>query len=499
MKKILYTIIAVIISCLFYSCNENFLDTLSSDTYNEENWWQTESQTISSINGCYTVLRNSQIYGTSAFREENITPNSYSMGGDSPLDVGSHNSGNVTRFYEKWEDAYEGIGRVNTVLDNIDRVEEIDAELMDRIKGEAYFLRALFYYFGLVNYFGGVPLILEAPNMDQGSLPRNTRQEVVDQVLADLDNAASVLPVSYTGSDIGRATKGAALGLKARVLLYESEWEEAAQTAKEVINMEIYSLFPDYRNLFMLENEGNEEVIFDVQYLVPDYPSELDRIIDTQHNVAPTLDLVNSYYMKDGKPTNESSLYDPENPYDNRDPRLQKTVVIPGYMYRGEIARKTKYYTTGYGFKKYTAYEDSVFHSDISDSEINFIVLRYADILLMYAEAQNEANGTDASVYDALNQVRSRAGMPDIPEGLSQEEMREVIRHERRIELAGESLYYSDIRRWRIAEEVMNANVLNSDGEVVQIRSFNSERDYLWPIHDLLIQDNPALEQNPKY
>ena len=98
MKKILYTIIAVIISCLFYSCNENFLDTLSSDTYNEENWWQTESQTISSINGCYTVLRNSQIYGTSAFREENITPNSYSMGGDSPLDVGSHNSGNVTRF-----------------------------------------------------------------------------------------------------------------------------------------------------------------------------------------------------------------------------------------------------------------------------------------------------------------------------------------------------------------------------------------------------------------
>ena len=229
MKKIIYIGIAGLLT--FYSCNESFLNTVATDTYNEANWWQTESQTISSINGCYAILRNSQIYGISAFREENISPNSWSMGGDSPLDIGTHNAGNDNRFRDKWNAYYGGIGRVNYLLDNIDKVS-MDQNLKQRIKGEASFLRGLFYY-NLVNYFGGVPLILESPNFEtQGNLPRNTRQEVVDQVLTDLDYAASILPASYSGSNIGRATKGAALAFKTRVLLYESRWSEAAQTAK---------------------------------------------------------------------------------------------------------------------------------------------------------------------------------------------------------------------------------------------------------------------------
>src|SRR5690554_2338101 len=117
----------------------------------------------------------------------------------------------------------------------------------------------------------------------------------------------------------------------------------------------------------------------------------------------------------------------------------------------------------------------------------------------MYAEAQNEAAGPDESVYQALNQVRSRAGMPVYPAGLTQDQMREMIRQERRVELALEGLYLHDIRRWRIAEDVMNANALNRQGEVVQVRSFNPARDYLWPIHEITIQENPALEQNPGY
>ena len=330
-------------------------------------------------------------------------------------------------------------------------------------------------------------------------MPRNTRIEVVNQVLSDLDDAASVLPVSYSGSDIGRATKGAALALKTRVLLYESRWSEAALTAKEVIDMQRYSLFPDYRGLFMLENEGNSEVIFDVQYLVPDYPISWDIIIELQINVAPTLDLVHSYFMTDGLSIQDSPLYNTLSPYENRDPRLHKTVVIPGYMYKGGIVTTSKYFSTGYGFKKYATYSDDVSLPNINNSEINFIVLRYADILLMYAEAQNEVAGSDVSVYDALHQIRLRAGMPDVPEGLTKDEMREVIRHERRIELAGEGLYYNDIRRWRTAEVVMNANVQNSNGEVVQVRAFNPNRDYLWPIHEITRQENPALEQNPGY
>lgn len=488
--------IVLLLALTAYSCDDSYLNTVPTDQYNEANWWQTESQAISSINGVYAVLRNSQISAIQQLREENMTPNSYSMGGDSPLDIGAHNPGNVTRFRDKWNACYSGIGRANYFLDNVDKVP-MDAALIQRLKAEAHFLRA-FFYANLVHYFGGVPLILEAPDFaTQGDLPRTSREKVIDQVLLDLDHAASVLPTSYTAP--GRATKGAALSLKTRVLLYESRWAEAAAAAQDVIDLNQYDLFPDYRGLFLLENENNEEVIFDVQYQAPEYTHGLDVIIELQINVAPTKDLVDSYLMKDGLSIQESPQYDPASPYENRDPRLHQTIVIPGHMYRGGIVSDTKYFSTGFGFKKYTTYLDDVAQPSILQSEINIILLRYADILLMYAEAQNEAAGPDESVYQALNQVRSRAGMPVYPAGLTQDQMREMIRQERRVELALEGLYLHDIRRWRIAEDVMNANALNRQGEVVQVRSFNPARDYLWPIHEITIQENPALEQNPGY
>lgn len=480
----------------FYSCSDDYLRTVSTDQYNEANWWQTEDQAVSSVNGIYAALRNTYISGVQQLREENLTPNSYSMGGDSPLDVGAHNPGNVIRFLDKWNACYTGIGRANVVLANLDKVPMADA-LKERLKGEAYFLRAYFYS-SLVNYFGGVPLILDAPDFaTQASLPRNTREDVIKQVLTDLNNAASVLPLSYDAP--GRATRGAAIALKARVLLYEGRWAEAAEAAKAVMDLNEYGLFPDYRGLFMLANENNEEVIFDVQYKTPEYTHALDIIIELQMNVAPTMDLVDSYLMKDGMPIDKSPLYNAAQPYEDRDPRLHQTVVIPGYMYRGGIVSDTKYFSTGFGFKKYTTYQDDVLEPSLLQSEINVILLRYGDVLLMYAEAQNEATGPDESVYLAINQIRSRAGMPDVADGLTKDEMREVIRHERRIELACEGLYLQDIKRWRTAEVNMNAEVLNSKREVIQVRSFNPDRDYLWPIHEITIQENPALEQNPNY
>jgi hypothetical protein len=500
MKKILYIRIVVLLSFCFYACDESFLDTTPTDTYTEGIFWKNEVHAVAAINACYAVTRNSNIGGVWKLRTENYSPNSYSSGGNVALAMGNHNAGNIDIFKSRWDANYEGIGRVNNLLANIDQVQ-MNQTIKQRIIGEAYFLRALFYS-DMVNYFGGVPLILDAPDFDkQKNLPRNSREDVIKQILIDLDNAAEILPLpgAYSGADIGRATKGAALALKARVLLYESRWVEAAAAAKKVIDLEVYDLFPDYRGLFLLENEGNQEVIFDVQYLEPEYTHRFDVIIELQINVAPTLDLVNSYLMKDGKPIQESPLYDPSNPYENRDPRLLKTVVIPGYLFRGEIVRDDKYFSTGYGLKKYTTYKDEEKGPDFLRSEINYQILRYAEVLLMYAEAQNEAGGPDISVYSALNKIRNRAGMPDITEGLSKEEMREVIRLERRIEFAGEGLYYDDIRRWRTAEIVMNADVRTSTGEVVQTRTFDPQKHYLWPIHAVVLQENPALEQNPGF
>jgi hypothetical protein len=139
--------------------------------------------------------------------------------------------------------------------------------------------------------------------------------------------------------------------------------------------------------------------------------------------------------------------------------------------------------------------------SDLKDgqSETNFIVLRYADILLMYAEAQNEFAGPDASVYDAINKVRKRAGMTDIAGSYTKEQLRDIIRHERRIEFAGEALYYNDLRRWKTAEVALNATIYNFKGAAIETRKFNPARDYWWPIPQTQRDLNPNLEQNPNY
>ncbi|MEX2565147.1 MAG: RagB/SusD family nutrient uptake outer membrane protein, partial [Cyclobacteriaceae bacterium] len=382
MKNHIKLILMSIMAGSVISCSDQFLDTISTDQYNEANWWQTENQAISSINGIYAVLRNTQFSAVQHLREENLTPNSYSMGGDSPLDVGAHNPGNVARVRDKWNACYTGIGRANDFLDNVDKVP-MDEGLKNRLKGEAYFLRA-FFYANLVSYYGGAPLILEAPDFtNHRDLPRNSRNDVVSQVLNDLDNAESLLPLSYSAP--GRATQGAALALKTRVLLYEDRWSEAAQAAKAVMDLNQYELYPEYRGLFLLENENNEEVIFDVQYKTPEYTHGLDIIIELQINVAPTKEMVDSYLMSDGLSIQESPLFDPTSPYENRDPRLHQTVVIPGYMYRGGIVSDTKYFSTGYGYKKYTTYKDDLAQPSLLQSEINIILLRYGDVLLMYA------------------------------------------------------------------------------------------------------------------
>lgn len=490
--KSLYIILVALVA---FSCNKSFLDTTPTDSYTEENFWTSEERVVSAINGCYATMLG---YSNYKLFLDNISPNSYNQSGQTQLAQGKHDAGNVDWFYTVWNLNYEGVGRTNNLLAHIDAVS-MDAALKKRIRGEAFFLRAL-YYADLVNFYSGVPLILDAPNIaGQAKRPRDSREAVISQIIKDLDTAALILPASYSGANKGRATKGAAFALKARVLLYESRWEEAAQAALEVTKLP-YSLFPNYRQLFSVANENNQEVIFDVQYSAPDYVHGLNLTLDLQLNIAPLPDLVNSYLMKDGLPTDLSALYDPAKPFDNRDPRLLQTIAVPGYMFKGVKVPATKYYSTGYGFKKYTTYEDSTtYASDVTNSPLNIILIRFADVLLMYAEAQNEFSGPDNSVYDAVNKVRKRAGMPELPASLSKEDMRKAIRLERRIELAGEGLYYNDIRRWRTAEIVMNQPAYNSKGTIIQVRSFNKDRDYLWPIATVTFEQNNKLDQNTGY
>lgn len=500
MKKYLLIIISTGVF-LLTGCKK-FLDTSPADKYTQDNYWQTQERALAALNGVYASLLGNGLYGsTTPLYFENFSPNSYHYSGDDNLIATGQHNANTGFFNNTWKSAYGGIGRANNLIANIDQVPMTDS-IKRRYKAEAKFLRAV-YYFPLWNLFGGAPLILDATNdATQANLPRNTATELLTQILKDLDEAAVDLPLSFSGTDKGRATRGAALALKARVLLYAGRYQEAAAAAKDVVDGKKYGLFPNYRGLFYLENEGNQEVIFDVQFKYPEFTHGFDINLDQYNNIAPLPSLVNDYYAIDGKPISQSPLYDASRPFENRDPRLLQTVIVKGSKFKGATVTESQYPRTGYGQKKYSVYKDDVAPAaTIADgqSELNYIVLRYADVLLIYAEAQNEATGPDAGIFDALDLVRTRAGMPKYDRTLTQDQLRNEIRHERRIELAGEGLYYFDIRRWKTAETVMNTEVYNDKSQRIDTRRFNAARDYLWPIPSLAIQDNKNLVQNPGY
>ena len=324
------------------------------------------------------------------------------------------------------------------------------------------------------------------------------KAKFVNQILADLDEAASLLP--ETQAETGRATKGAAKALKARVLLYNERWAEAADAAQEVINMN-YSLFQDYRELFKEQNENNSEVIFDVQYKSPEQGNFFTLYLGSFTNggwssVVPLQNLLDAYEMTDGLSIQESPLYDENNPYENRDPRLKHTIFVEGVTLNGIANHSGEY--GGNSFKKLTPYDEEGVVPVIgypTRTGLNAIIFRLGGIMLAYAEAKNEASGPDQSVYDAVNAIRTRptVDMPPLPAGLSKEEMRQAIRHERRIELVLEGTRYSDIKRWKTAE-----NILDGLTDAGGTRTFDASKHYLWPIPRKEFDiEGTQLEQNP--
>jgi len=471
-----------------------------SDQYSETNFWKTQEDALAGLSGCYNSLYDCQnwFYETDMITANGLAYNE--ANGTDAIARGAHTT--ITGLVvSRWTQGYRGIGRTNTFLEKVNAIEMPD-DFKKRIIGEAKFLRA-FYYLGLVDCFGGVPLITAAPNVDtQKDLPRNTAAEVTAQILKDLDEAIPTLPIAYSsGSDLGRITKGAAMALKARVLLYNSRWTEAAAAAKALMDLNAYTLFPNYRTMFMLANEHNVEVIFNVEYQLPRFVHNLENASYTLNIPAPTKNLADVYLMTDGKTKETSSLYNPAKPFDNRDPRLLQTIYPVGYMFNGRLTAPNNVVTTGFGLKKYNNLTDNDVQAapKANSSEINLIFIRYAEVLLTYAEAENEAAGPDASVYKAISLVRKRpsVNMPDLPPGMSKEQMREEIRRERRVEFAFEGLYYSDIKRWKTAEVENNGPIYNYQNVVKSMRTFNKNRDYLWPIPSNQIQINPNLQQNP--
>jgi hypothetical protein len=266
-----------------------------------------------------------------------------------------------------------------------------------------------------------------------------------------------------------------------------------------VIGDSRYILYDDFRTLFLTEGQkDNPEIIFSTRFLEPDITHNLDIRWSWHGILNPLQQLVDAFECADGLPITESPLYDPANWRLNRDPRCLLTVKA----YEDEVVNSSgqtvgfNYNNIGNGYNpvKYCNWDKlPIDYSTISDRD--WILIRYADVLLMYAEAQNEASGPDASVYDAINEVRARAEMPPIPDGLSKEEMRQRIRDERRVELALEGFRWSDVRRWRTAEDYI-PTIIDIGGAQ---RKFDPSKHYLLPFPQTEMDINDQLEQNPGY
>jgi starch-binding outer membrane protein, SusD/RagB family len=419
----------------------------------------------------------------------------------------------------KWDYGYQAITRTNTLL-NIIETQELTGmteELKNSFVGEIKFLRA-YVYAELSFLYGDVPLILELISGEEArEITRTPKAQVVEQLLNDLDEAIANLEIQPRNGEFGRPTKVAALALKGKVLLYNQRYQEAAATLQQVIDLEgsAVILDPNYESLFRGENEQSKEIIFSLQYVGKDVgageggflsihyaPGNLDGTSASTSqgwgSFFYTRRLVDDYYMKDGLPITTSPLYDANNIFNNRDPRFKMTFFTPGDTYRGVVLTNMNFYVNGAApkipmttRKWVTEKGDINFGTDVNPADL--ILIRYADVLMMYAEAQNEVAGPDATVYSAINKIRQRAGMPDVQPGLSKDQMRLEIRHERKIEFMMEGHHYFDLLRWRTAETVIPS--IPSD----EVRTFNPTKNYLWPVPQDAIDQSPNITQNPNY
>ncbi|MHC2991704.1 hypothetical protein OB13_08935 [Pontibacter sp. HJ8] len=540
------------------SCKEDFLERPPQDQISDVTFWKTKEDLSKALNAVYSELTREEI-----IYDDGSTDNAYAQyPWESTATVVSAGTIN-TNSNAGW--GYTGIRRANQLLENADNIE-MDAELRDRFKAEARFLRTWFYW-DMVVKFGDVPLVTSTLSAGEENVPRTPRAEVVNFLLTELNEIAGVLPLRYAGSDFyekGRITKGAALALKARILLNEAsprfgkgdaaKWKAAADAAQEVMGLG-YTLFKvneesgkdleddyaqwvtfaneedeknfrlglrSYEKLFHQQYEGNSEVILDRQFIMQVDPQWNNTylppsVLDGWSSLTPTQDLVNAYgNYQTGGPANvlnaevRGQLYlnnDPAfaNEYKNRDPRFYASILFngnpwnaleDGYKFTWQVGGSNNS-QTGYNFRKLVdpqAYRENI------DNHANIILLRYAEVLLTFAEATNEYSGPTAPVYEALNAVRERAGMPPVDETVynSKESLRELIRNERRIELALEGQRYMDIRRWEIAPNVMGT-IYDVRNKLVQARTWY-DKLYLMPVPQGQIDlSKGGLSQNEGY
>lgn len=563
MKNYIYIIFGVLIS---YSCTDLDLNPLAMGS--SESWYSNETEIEMSVKDLYKhafwPLDSYEYTDDYVYRETNRAIVDGSLNGQ---------SSEVTGL---WKNLYKGIARANIISSNLDKAADSDipSTKLDLFDAEISFARASMYAY-LVSHFGDVVYTKDILDIDEAfKIGRTPKSEIIKEVYADFDNAIAKLPVSYSGTK--RATKGAALSLKARFALYMGDWQIAANAAKECIDLNEYKLHADFSQLFLTTTRDSEETIFALPRSIANKisigRSEVLNIISRNPGgwaaKDPSWDLLASFLCTDGLPIDESPLFDSRKPFDNRDPRCSATIVAFGSRHLGfeynphPQALEVMNYNTGRmqtnndtrANAQFASFNGLIWKKGVdeswlengNDTDPDKIIIRYADVLLMYAEAMIELNKIDKSVLEAINIVRARAYKVDINQTTeypfvsttNQEELRKTVRLERRMEFAKEGLRYMDLVRWRLASKALTnksygllypaslliEKVVNEDGwfwpstpkidkdgipdftemekagqiAVLSQRQWD-DRQYLWPIPTKEILINENIKQNPGY
>ena len=545
-SAVFYSLLLIFSLALLSSCIKNALDKVPTDSYSDGAVWKDANLIELFVNNTYRVVTTG--FSDRAVKLSGVTDECYRRGGGNNF----INSGNLTPsqvgLLEFWTDGrgcsyWTAITKCNIFFSNIEK-SPVEISLKNRMTGEMKFLRA-YAYFRLVAYYGGVPL-LKTPFELTGdfNLPRNTYDECMNFVITELDDAANLLPLTYSNDNLGRITKGAALAAKSRALLYMAsplnnptnsaiKWQAAADAAKAVIDLNIYSLYPNYKDQFLRVNSYNSESILSRPYNYSVSPEDATLELVEYPNgysgfgqLGPLQNLVDDFEMANGIIPKNDPAYNPQNPYVNRDPRFYATILFDGAPFKGREVetflpggKDSKEGSieafnaseTGYYIRKFI--DESITNpSEVNQGNSPWIFFRYAETLLNYAEAKFFL-GDETTCRQYINMVRSRpdVNMPPVTE--SGAALLTRLQHERRIELVFEEHRWFDVRRWKTAPVELNKlpqriNIVKNLTTGVKTYTINTmaqykfvftDKNYLLPIPQSERDKNSLLEQNPGY
>ncbi len=554
------------------------LDYIPGDQMSGQTFWQTEDHARQAAVGMYAAMKEPWCFGL----EFTFDMCSDLADGTSPwadISRGTSFASNSGGVQNHWQYLYELVHRSNTVIRNVENMP-ISRETIDRVTGEAKFLRAM-AYFRMLNCWGGVPYYDESCDINREfsnlKSPRSSAEEIRGHIIDDLTEAIEKLPVSWEAADLGRATKGAAYALRGKVYLFNRQWDKAIADFEEIVYNKShnygYSLHPDYNSLFRLYNGSHSpEMIFSIQSIdgntagyaldiVSYFGNKSTMRLIAGNRIVPSDTLVDMYENLDGSQFDWDDMFPGFNDggaetrkkylcvaidqgsttvtstldcdttkvmdaYRLRDPRLCLNVITPYSHYLGTdagsspmdkqfvLADPTKggapmeamaFIRNSEGWNSYfwrkwipTGNLDG-YWGEYNRTPYEFPLIRLGDVILMLAEAYNEAGETDKAVPE-LNKIRARAGMPELNSGAAwlavtgKEEMAERIRRERAFELAGEGQRYWDLRRWGLLEASVK-NATDIFGDLMYTRSYQPRHE-MWPIPLVEMERNTNLKQN---